>query len=339
MAQSPARRADVVVITGASAGVGRATARAFAQQGAAVALLARGQAGLEGARRDVEAAGGRALAIPTDVADAAQVEAAAETIERELGPIDVWVNNAMVSVFAPVHETSPEDYRRVTEVNYLGYVHGTLAALKRMRPRQCGSIVQVSSALAFRGIPLQSAYCASKHAIDGFTDSLRSELIHEGGHIQVSMVHLPALNTPQFGWVKSRLPNKAQPVPPIFQPEVAARAIVWAAYHDRRDVFVGWPVFKAIAGNKLVPGYADRVLARDGYKGQQTDEPRDPDQPDNLWHPVDDDRDYGPYGGFGQRSRRHSWYLTLALNRGWLVAAGVGLAGLLGLVAGTRKLK
>lgn len=227
---------EVVVVTGASAGVGRAIVREFARHGAHVGLLARGRDGLDGARREAEAAGGKALVVPTEVTDAEAVEAAAQTVEESLGPIDVWVNNAMASVFSPVKETKAEEYRRVTEVTYLGYVHGTLAALARMLERDRGTIVQVGSALAYRGIPLQSAYCASKHAVQGFTDSLRTELIHEGSGVRVTEVHLPALNTPQFGWVRSRLPNKAQPVPPIYRPEVAAEAVYWAAHHDRREM-------------------------------------------------------------------------------------------------------
>src|SRR6266571_8681204 len=237
---------EVVVITGASAGVGRATARTFAKQGAGIGLLARGLDGLEGARKDVEKLGGKALVVPVDVADANQVEAAADQIEAELGEIDIWVNNAMASVFSPIKEMTPEEFRRVTEVTYLGYVYGTLAALKRMLPRDQGVIVQSGSALAYRGIPLQAAYCAAKHAIQGFHDSLRSELLHDGSKVRVTMVQMPALNTPQFGWVKSRLPHKAQPVPPIFQPEVAAAAIVYAADHNRREVYVGWPTVKTI---------------------------------------------------------------------------------------------
>src|SRR5215203_526483 len=242
----------VVVITGASAGVGRATAVAFAKRGAHVGLLARGRDGLEGARAEVESAGGKALLVPTDVSDAGAVERAARRIEEEFGPIDVWVNNAMTSVFSPVKEMTPDEFRRVTEVTYLGYVYGTLAALRRMLPRNRGSIVQVGSALAYRGIPLQAAYCASKHAVQGFTESLRSELIHDRSDVQLTMVQMPALNTPQFGWVRSRPPRKPQPVPPIFQPEVAAEAIVWAAQHRRNEFWVGWPAVKASWGNKLI---------------------------------------------------------------------------------------
>src|ERR671933_374614 len=266
---------EVVVITGASAGVGRAVARAFAREGACIGLLARGRDGLEGARRDVEELGGRALVLPTDVSDADAVEQAAEAVEREFGPIDIWINNAMVSVFSPVKKMRPEEYKRVTEVTYLGAVYGTLAALKRMLPRDRGVIVQVGSALAYRGIPLQSAYCAAKHAIQGFMDALRCELLHDGSHVQVSMVQMPALNTPQFGWVKSRLPHKAQPVPPIYQPEVAAEAIFWAAHNDRRELWVGGPTVQAILANRVAPGLLDRYLGETGYEAQQTNEPED----------------------------------------------------------------
>ncbi len=320
-------RRQVVVITGASAGVGRATAIRFGQAGAAVALLARGEAGLEGARRDVEAAGGRALAIPTDVADPEAVEAAAERVERELGPIDVWVNNAMASVFSPIKEMTAAEFRRVTEVTYLGTVHGTLAALKRMLPRDRGSIVQVGSALAYRGIPLQAAYCGAKHATEGFCDSLRTELLHDGSKVRLTMVQLPALNTTQFGWVKSRLPKEAQPVPPIYQPEVAAEAILWAADHDRREVLVGRPTVLAVIGNRLAPWYADRYLARTGYQGQQTDEPRDPARPHNLWAPVDDERDHGAHGTFDRRAADSSPQFWAETHRGAVLAAAAVVAG------------
>src|SRR5215218_2864905 len=266
---NPTKRPEVVVITGASAGVGRATAREFARRGAHVALIARGRDGLEGARREVERAGGRALVLPLDVSDADAVEQAAELTVRELGPIDVWVNNAMLSVFSPVTEMRPEEYKRVTEVTYLGYVYGTLAALRRMLPRDRGVIVQVGSALAYRGIPLQSAYCGAKHAVQGFTESVRCELIHDGSGVKITMVQLPALNTPQFGWVRNRLPRKPQPVPPIYQPEVAADAIVWAARHYRREWVVGGSTALAIAGDKVAPGLGDWYLARQGYDAQQ----------------------------------------------------------------------
>src|ERR687886_2704359 len=237
-------KAEVVAVTGASAGVGRATAQAFAKRGARVGLISRGRVGLEGAKKEVESFGGKALVLPTDVADAGAVEAAAQKVEEEFGPIDIWVNNAMVSVFSPVKEMTPEEFKRVTEVTYLGYVHGTLAALRRMLPRDRGTILQVGSALCYRGIPLQAAYCAAKHAIQGFTESLRCELIHDRSNVKITMVQMPALNTPQFAWSKSRMPRKAQPVPPIYQPEVAADAIVWAAHHERPELYVGWPAVK-----------------------------------------------------------------------------------------------
>lgn len=315
---------EIVVITGASAGVGRATAVAFARRGARVALLARGKAGLEGAARDVERAGGRALAISTDVADVARVEEAAATVENELGPIDIWVNNAMCSVLSPVKEMTAAEYRRVTEVTYLGYVHGALAALRRMLPRNRGSIVQVGSALAYRGIPLQSAYCAAKHAVQGFNESLRSELLHDGSRVRVTMVQMPALNTPQFDWVRSRLPRKPQPVPPIYEPEVAAQAIVHAAHHYRREWYVGWPTVKAILGNRFMSSFADWYLARTGYAAQQSDGATAPDRKDNLFTPVDEKRDFGAHGDFGQRAQRVSWQLLADQNRQALGLAVLG---------------
>jgi len=321
-------RREVVVVTGASAGLGRAIARRFARDGAAVALLARGRDGLEGARRDCERLGGRGLVIPTDVADAAAVERAAAQVEAELGPIDVWINNAMVSVFSPVAEMLPEEYQRVTDVTYLGAVHGTLAALKRMSERQRGVIIQVSSALAYRSIPLQSAYCAAKHALLGFTASLRTELLHERSGVRVTLVHMPALNTPQFSWVKSRLPRKPQPVPPIFDPEVGAEAVAWAARNEcGREITVGWPSVEAVYGNKLLPSFADRYLARTGYASQQTDEPADPDRPDNLWEPLPGD--HGAHGRFDGRSWSFSTQLWLRMNRELAAVASIGLAGLL----------
>lgn len=318
----------VVVVTGASAGVGRATVREFAQQGAHIGLLARGRDGLEGARRDVEKAGGEALVLPTDVADAAQVEGAAAAVEEAFGPIDVWVNNAMTSVFSPVKEMQPDEFRRVTEVTYLGYVYGTLAALRRMLPRDRGVIIQVGSALAYRGIPLQAAYCAAKHAIQGFHDSLRAELIHDGSNVRVVMIQMPALNTPQFRWVKSRLAREGQPVPPIFQPEVAARAIVWAATHDdpRREIIVGMSAVKAILGDKIAPALLDHYLAATAYEAQQTDEPADHDRPHNLWEPVPGD--HGARGVFDDRSRAWSPQLWATTHRGLITLAGVGLASL-----------
>jgi NAD(P)-dependent dehydrogenase (short-subunit alcohol dehydrogenase family) len=322
----PVKKPTVVVITGASAGVGRATARTFAARGAHIALVARGREGLEGAQREVEAAGGKALVLPTDVADAEQVEAAAAAVEDQLGPIDIWVNNAMASVFSPIKEMTASEFKRVTEVTYLGFVYGTLSALRRMLPRNRGVIIQVGSALAYRGIPLQAAYCGAKHAIQGFVDSLRCELLHDGSNVWVTMVQMPALNTPQFRWVKSRLPHKAQPVPPIFQPEVAAEAIYWAAYHPRRELYVGWPTVKAIVGNKIVPGLADWYLANTGYESQQTDEPADPHRPNNLWKPVLGD--HGAHGVFDQRATNWSAQLWATTHRSWLALAGVALAGL-----------
>jgi len=321
------RRPEVVVITGASAGVGRATVRAFARQGAHIGLLARGLEGLEAARAEVEAAGGRALVLPTDVADADQVEAAAAAVEEAFGPIDIWVNNAMLSVFSPAQAMTPAEFRRVTEVTYLGAVYGTLAAVRRMSPRDHGAIVQVGSALAYRAIPLQAAYCGAKHALQGFTESLQCELLHDGSRIRLTMVQLPALNTPQFGWVKSRLPRKAQPVPPIYQPEVAAEAIVWAARHDRRELNVGFSTSVVLMANKFVPGLADSYLARTGYEAQQTDVPEDPNRPHNLWQPVPGD--HGAHGDFGDRAYASSPHLWATTHRGWLTLAGVGIVGLL----------
>ncbi len=317
---------EVVVITGASAGVGRATVREFAKRGAHIGLIARGRDGLEGARREVEAAGGRALALPTDVADADAVEAAAAQVEETFGPIDIWINDAMVSVFSPFKEMTAEEFRRVTEVTYLGVVYGTMAALKRMLPRNRGTIVQVGSALAFRSIPLQSAYCGAKHAIAGFTDSLRCELIHDQSNVHVTMVQMPALNTPQFSWVKTRLPNKPQPVPPIYQPEVAAEAIYYAAHHKRRTMEVGFPTAIAVQGNKVIPGLMDDYLGRTNYEAQQTDEAVEEDRRDNLWHPIPGD--HGAHGSFGKRSYHFSPQLWANINRGRLALAGAGIAAL-----------
>ncbi len=290
-------------------------------------VCSRGQAGLEGAKQDVEQLGGRALIIPTDVADADQVEAAAVQVEEAFGPIEVWVNNAMTSVFSPVKEMTGEEYKRVTEVTYLGQVYGTLAALKRMLPRDRGSIICVGSALAYRGIPLQSAYCGSKHAIQGFTEALRSELIHDGSHVRVTMVQLPAMNTPQFSWVKSRLPRKAQPVPPIFQPEVAARAIVWVSHHYRRELDVGRSAALVVNLNKLAPSFGDWYLAKTGYKSQQYDGASDPHRPDDLWQPVDDRDDHGAHGDFDARARTNSPQLWADEHRGMLAAGTALLAG------------
>jgi NAD(P)-dependent dehydrogenase (short-subunit alcohol dehydrogenase family) len=320
---------EVVFITGASAGVGRAVAREFARQGARIGLFARGLEGLEAARREVEGLGGEALVLSGDVADAARVEEAASELEARFGPLDVWVNNAMVSVFSPVAEMTPEEYRRVTEVTYLGVVHGTLSALARMKPRDRGCILQVGSALSYRAIPLQSAYCAAKHAVEGFTESLRTELLHERSGVSVTMVQLPALNTPQFDWVRSRLARKAKPVPPIFQPEVAARAVYWAAHRRWREVYVGWPTVKAIVGgSRIAPGYGDRILARRGYDSQQTNEPEDPLRADNLYAPLPGDR--GARGRFDAEARDASVQLWGTMHRFGiaLTVAGLGVLAL-----------
>jgi NAD(P)-dependent dehydrogenase (short-subunit alcohol dehydrogenase family) len=328
----------VVVITGASAGVGRALARLYASRGATVGLIARGRAGLDGARRDVAQLGGTPIVIQADVADSEAMEAAAELVESQAGPIDTWINNAMTSVFSPVRKMKPEEFRRVTEVTYLGAVHGTLAALKRMLPRDRGTIVLVGSALAYRGIPLQAAYCGAKHAMQGFYDSLKTELEHDRSGVNVTMVQLPAVNTPQFSWVKSRLPHEAQPVPPIYQPEVIADGIAWAADHPNatRELNIGFPTIKAIWGNKLVPSYADHVLAETGYASQQTDEPEEPDRPSNLWQPVDDDSDHGAHGAFDDRAKSFSWQLWANTHRPLVAVAAAGVATvgtLLGLAA------
>jgi NADP-dependent 3-hydroxy acid dehydrogenase YdfG len=299
---------DTVVITGASAGVGRATARAFAREGASLALLARDSEGLDAAVKEVEAVGGVAIAIPLDVADADAVDRAADAVEAEFGPIDVWVNNAMVSVFSPVHELTADEIRRVTEVTYLGSVYGTLSALQRMRSRNSGTIVQVSSALAHRSIPLQAAYCGAKHAIEGFVDSLRCELLHDHSGVRVTRVLLPAVNTPQFGWVRTRLPGYPQPVPPIYQPEVAAEAIVWATTHAPRNLKVGISTVAAIYANRLMPGLLDRYLALTAYGSQQLDEPIDTNRLDNLFSPVGGDA--GAHGRFDARAHWHSWQFT-----------------------------
>jgi NAD(P)-dependent dehydrogenase (short-subunit alcohol dehydrogenase family) len=283
--------------------------------------------GLESAAKDADAAGGRAVILPTDVADPGQVEEAARAVEEAFGPIDVWVNNAMVTVFSPIDEISPEEFRRATEVTYLGTVHGTMAALRRMRPRDRGTIVQVGSALAYRAIPLQAPYCGAKHAVRGFTDSIRTELLHDHSRVHVTMVHLPALNTPQFDWCRTRLPNHPQPVPPIYQPEVAARAILWAAHHDRREVWVGGTTVATILANRMIPRILDRYLGLTGYRSQQTEEPVDPDRPDNLFEPLAGD--HGAHGGFDRTAHGRSIELWASTHRRLLAVAGaaVGLAG------------
>lgn len=332
-------RQEVVVVTGASGGVGRATAREFAARGAKVALLARGEQGLAGAARDVEAAGGTPLPVEVDVADHEQVRRAAERVETDLGPIDVWVNVAFTSVFAPFMEIDPDEYRRVTEVTYLGYVYGTRAALERMLPRDSGTVVQVGSTLAYRGIPLQTAYCGAKHAIQGFHEALRCELLHDRSNVHVTMVQLPAVNTPQFSWVLSRLPRKAQPVPPIYQPEVAARAVVYAADHPRRrEYWVGGTTMATIAADKIASGLLDRYLARTGYSSQQTPEPREPDRPSNLWEPADSaaGHDFGAHGDFDDSSTGRSAQLWASQHHG-LLGAGAAGAGAVALAVGAVR--
>jgi short-subunit dehydrogenase/uncharacterized membrane protein len=303
----------VVVITGASAGVGRAVACEFAKQGARIGLIARGVDRLHAAKKEIEELGGEALVLPLDVADADAVDRAAQQVEETLGPIDIWVNNATATVFAPIKDLTPDEIKRVTEVTYLGVVYGTMAALRRMLPRDRGTIVQVGSALAYRGIPLQAAYCGAKHAIQGFDDSLYSELLHDESNVHLTMVNLPAINTPQFDWSKSKMPRRAQPVPPIFQPEVAARAIVWAADHRRRELNVGWPTTKAVVGNNFAPGYGDFYLAEHAFDDQMTGEPENPDRPNNLWEPVEEDR--GAHGRFDDQALDRSIALELNLNR------------------------
>jgi short-subunit dehydrogenase len=323
------RSNKVVVITGASAGVGRAAAREFARSGADVALLARNGDALDNARAEVESYGRRALSIPVDVSDADALERATLVIESDLGPIDVWVNNAMVTVFSPVALLQPDEVRRVTDVTYLGTVNGTLSALRRMLPRDRGTIIQVGSALAYRSIPLQAPYCGAKSAIRGFTDSLRTELLHSGSRVRVTMVQMPALNTPQFDWCRARLSRKPQPVPPIFEPEVAARAIVWASRHKRREVFVGGSTVAAIWGNRVAARLLDRYLSRTAYDSQLADEPIEPDRRDNLWQTVPGD--HGAHGRFRDRANDNSRELWLTTHRSLLLSAcavGVGLAWL-----------
>lgn len=327
----------VVVVTGASGGVGRATAVALAKIGARVALLARGEQGLAAAAAEIEDLGSQALPIVTDVADAAAVSAAAARVESDLGPIEVWINNAMATIFSPVEEIAPEEFRRATEVTYLGAVYGTMAALDRMKRRDRGTIVQVGSALGFRAIPLQSAYCGAKYALRGFTDSLRCELIHDRSPIHVTMVHLAGMNTPQFDWARNHFDRRPQPVPPCYQPEVAAEAIVWAACHRRRAIWVGLPTFQTILGNRVAPGLMDRMMAGKAYEGQLTDEPERPGRPDNLFSPVAGD--FGAHGRFDDTARSRSLQLVMSEHSSaaalgaaaLLLAAGAGLVGAIAL--------
>lgn len=323
----------VVVVTGASAGVGRAVALAFAREGARVALLARGVQRLQATREEIERLGGHAMIFPADVASSHDVESSADQVEQQMGPIDVWVNNAVASIFSPVEETAPEEFLRATQVSYLGTVYGTQAALRRMRPRNRGSIIQVGSALAYRAIPLQAPYCAAKHAVRAFTDSLRSELEHDGCEIQLSMVHLPALNTPQFSWCRSRLPRHPKPVGRIFQPEVAAEAILWASRHRRREVYIGWPTVLAIHAQKFISRTLDRYLAKRAYEGQLLDEPLpEGGRKGNLFEPV-----VGPFGAHGRFERQahaRSLHLWINLHQSLIAAVVLGTAaGVLGMLA------
>ncbi|WP_347303654.1 SDR family oxidoreductase [Croceibacterium sp. TMG7-5b_MA50] len=328
-----AGKREIVVVTGASAGVGRAVVRRFAQDGARIALIARGIDGLEAAAREVEEAGGEALVLPLDVADAAAIEEAATLVEEHWGPIDIWINSAFAGVLGRFVDMDLADYRRVTDVTYHGQVYGTMAALKRMRPRGTGTIVLVGSALAYRGIPLQSAYCGAKHAIQGFLDSLRSELIHEGSGVHVSMVQLPGVNTPQFDWIRTDLPMKPQAASPPYQPELAADAIHWAAHHRRKEVVVGFPAMQAIWGDRFASPLLDRYLAWTGVSGQQSEEEVEAGRRDNLYEPVPGD--HGAHGRFDAIARRRSaqWWLSkhraaVGLGVAALGAAGAVLAGL-----------
>ncbi len=329
----------VIAITGSSAGLGRAIAHAFAKRGDSVALLARNPEALACAADECKALGSaNAIFLPTDVSDAAAVESAAEQIEQQLGPIDIWVNDAMVSVFSPVKEMTPDDYKRVTDVLYLGFVHGTLAALKRMLPRDKGTIIQIGSALSYRSIPLQSAYCAAKHAINGFTDSLRCELSHDKSNVKVTVVQMPAMNTTQFDWVKNRMPHNTQPVPPIFEPEVAAQVVVAAAYakSPRREYWVGTPTVEAILGQKIIPGILDWYLGKTGYKSQQIQsEPRDPNAPNNLYNYVPGT--HSARGKFADRSSRTSAEVFVSLHREWFALGALALTVAGGVLLNTRK--
>jgi NAD(P)-dependent dehydrogenase (short-subunit alcohol dehydrogenase family) len=331
----PSQRRRIVVVTGASAGIGRAVACEFARHGWRVALLARGHDGLDGARADVERLGGLAMVIPTDVADADQVEAAAARVEAEWGEIDVWVNDAMATIFSELLKVRPEDFKRATEVTYLGAVWGTMAALKRMRSRDRGTIVQVGSALAYRSIPLQAPYCGAKAALRGFTDSVRCELAHERSSVHITMVQLSAFNTPQFEWGRTTLNKRPRPMGKIFQPEVAARSVYWAATHKRRELWVGWPAVQAIVGTQLMPGLLDRYLGSRGVKGQQSNEPLPPDRADNLYAPVPGD--HGAHGRFGAQARTSSLQLWVNTHRMTALAVAAGAAWLLGMGLRRRR--
>jgi len=321
---SAKNKPEVVVVTGSSAGVGRAIAHAFAKRGAHVGLLARGQEGLDDAAREVESFGGQALAVPTDVADHEQVEAAAQKVEEQFGDIDVWVNDAMATVLARFLDTKPEEFKRATEVTYLGAVYGTMAALRRMTARDRGKIVQVGSALAYRAIPLQAAYCGAKFGIRGFTDSIRTELLHDKSRVQITMVQLPGVNTPQFNWCRSKLPDHPMPVPPIYQPEIPAEAVYWAAHHHRRELWVGYSAVLAILGNTLAPSFADRYLGKTGFDGQQiSDMPVSAERPDNLFESVPN---AATHGMFDDQAKVRSPQLWATTHRAVVAGALAGLA-------------
>lgn len=330
------RAREIVVITGASAGVGRATARRFARDGARVALIARGRAGLEAAATEVRVLGGEALVLPCDVADADAVERAAQEVEDTWGPIDVWINNAMTAVLGEVADTSAAEFRRVVEVTYLGSVHGTQAALRRMLPRDHGTIVQVGSALGHQGIPLQATYCAAKHAVQGFFESLRCELRHRRSNVHLTIVQLPGMNTTQFGWVRLHVRRQPRPVAPVYEPEVAARAVHWAAHHRRREIWVGLPSVYTIMGNRFAPWLAEWYLARTGIDGQQTDRPVSPTREDYLETPVDDTADHGAHGPFGDEAHGHSLQAWLSRRRG-AVAGWAAVAAGAAAVAAARR--
>ncbi|MEO6909337.1 MAG: SDR family oxidoreductase [Edaphobacter sp.] len=330
----------VVVVTGASAGLGRAIAHGFAKRGARIALLARNPEALQAAKEECEAMGGHAMVLPVDVSDAAAVDVAASRVEEEFGPIDIWVNDAMVSVFSPVKEMEADDYKRVTDVLYLGFVYGTLSAIKRMLPRDRGTIIQIGSALSYRSIPLQSAYCACKHAINGFTDSLRCELHHDRSNVKISTVQMPAMNTTQFGWVKNRMPNDTQPVPPIFDPDLTAEVVVEAglAMSPRREYWVGSPTVMAIMAQKFFPGILDYYLGRTGYKSQQIEgEPKDPNAANNLYEYVPGI--HSARGKFGDRSKRTSAEVFITLHKNWFALATLALVVAGGVIASTKRSK